>query len=85
LVKVTFAGIAPVPKGTRVRILVDDVKNPTIAFQVEDKDRNITYKVSQPQTTKLVSLKSGAVEATIDQTVVYAGNQTDLYVTIPKP
>lgn len=55
---VEFDGVAPIPQGTKVDVLVDESGTPARALQVEDLDRNIKYTnrryaaVLSPQTAR---------------------------------
>lgn len=71
MANVTFGGIAPIPSGTRVRLLVDNPANPTKAISVEDTDHKVFYSSATPsRATKATILDANYVTATVDSTIV---------------
>jgi hypothetical protein len=82
MTRVTFGGIAPIPSGTHVRLLVNDLGNPTTAISIEDTDHNIRYSSAAPPPTSLYK-SANYVTATVVSTVVYVNtNQTALEISI---
>lgn len=85
---VTFNGVAPIPSGTHVKLLVDDPAKPTIAMSIDDTDHKISYSsetppppagrraVGKPMARILVA---NYVTATVDSATIYVNaNQTAL-------
>jgi len=80
LVEVTFSGIAAVPAGAKVKILVDNPDKPTKAIEIKDIDHKITY--TSAELGKALAAPN-YVKAKVESVVVYgAENRTVLVVSI---
>jgi hypothetical protein len=80
---VTFGGVAPIPAGTQVRVLVDNPDNPKVAISIEDLDHKILYSSEAPQRAAVAGRFRAAVAnyvtATVSNAIVYVNaNQTAL-------
>ncbi len=88
--EVGFDGVAPIPKDTHVRMLVDDAENPKKAFWVYDARRETTYVNWNPSTAKGARAFAAAagdgtfVDALVHATRVFANGTSRLTVTILK-
>jgi len=85
MVMVRFSGAAAIPKGTTVRLLVDNTQNPTKAYLIIDTAHGITFSPQDPTSDKLYGLAveaqstEGYVQAVIENAVIYSNsNCTDL-------
>ena len=80
-----FRGLAPIPTGTIVTMLVDDPDNPSMAYSVTDDGRRIEFTSSEP----LKPMSRGfanTVTAQVDSVKVHIiESVTELYVTNVKP
>lgn len=76
---VIFPGVAPVPSGAKVRLLVDDLLAPKKAWIIEDllSGRMIRYATDDPPKLK-AGPKGGYVRATVVSVFVYSGGSTEL-------
>ena len=78
--KLRFAGVAPIPKGSQVRILVDNPRKPTRALQVEDTDHATTYTSASGTEVGLLEEPSPFLTAEIVMATVFVDGGTDLVV-----
>ncbi len=85
---VTFGGIAPIPKDTNVKLLVDNPDKPTTAISIKDIDHNIFYGNEEFPSTRVKGAAKIAdyVTATVVGTIVYVNQgKTSLSIKDIKP
>jgi len=80
---VRFSGVAPIRKGTVVRMLVNDANNPTSADVIEDFDTGITYSIEEPSKAeaRFAAGPGAYVRATVESAFIHSSGVTDLTVS----
>lgn len=85
-VTISYQGVAPVPGGSKVRVLVDDTTKPRYAYEIQDLSQNIVYRRALPpepagqvmRTEQVPDYVTGQVE----NCVVHSNGTTELTLAI---
>ena len=75
---VVFSGIAPISKGTNVKILLDDPENPKEAYQISVLEREIIFTNEKYEDTISKAAAPEYRKATIEKCVVFSEKKTKL-------
>jgi hypothetical protein len=69
-----YNGIAPIPKGTKVKILVDNPDQPSKAYQIKDLNNNIEYTSRKAQTA--LGFPADFISGSVIRVTIYSEGRT---------
>ncbi len=85
-VTLRFNGLAPIPTGSNITVLVDNPKNPKIAISIQDDTHRIFYSNEEPTKRALTSPLADYVTGLVSSVKAFAyNNTTELTVIDVKP
>ena len=85
-VTISYQGVAPIPGGSKVRVLVDDTIKPRYAYEIQDMSQNIVYRRALPPEPKQETLRTERVPdyvtGEVENCVIHSSGTTELTLLI---